>query len=381
VKIFIPKETVTGETRVAATPVTVKALIKVGLEVLVEQGAGKGSLIEDKDFEKEGGKIISNIEQAYQSADIVLAVNPPQKLENLNQHQIDLLSENSTWISMFTPSLELETIKKMRDKKINGFSLNLMPRITRAQKMDTLTSQSNLAGYKAVIMAAEKLTKIFPLMMTAAGTINPVKVVILGAGVAGLQAIATAKRLGAQVEVSDIRPAVKEQVESLGGKFIDVPLEEDTEDEKGYAKGPSKEFLKKQAEEVAKRVALADVVITTALIPGRKAPILITEEMVNSMIKGSVIVDMAACMGGNCALTKAGETIEVKGITIIGETNLNARLAVSSTSVYAKNIYNFLMEIIKDKELNLNLEDEVIKECLVISKGKILHKNIIDLIS
>ncbi|MBI2129343.1 NAD(P) transhydrogenase subunit alpha, partial [Candidatus Woesearchaeota archaeon] len=274
----------------------------------------------------------------------------------------------------------LEIIKTMADKKITCFSMNLIPRISRAQKMDALTSQSNIAGYKAVIMAANELGKIFPLMMTAAGTLHPAKVVVLGAGVAGLQAIATAKRLGALVEASDVRPSVKEQVESLGAKFIEVPFDKDAEDKGGYAKAASPEFLKRQAEEVSKRVANADAVICTALVPGKKAPILVTEEMVKSMRSGSVIVDMAAVQGGNCALTEPGEIAVKHGVKIIGVKNIPATVPVHSTQMYAKNILNLLLTIINESKIHIDLTDEIVSSSLIIHQGEIVNKTAQELI-
>ena len=375
IKLFIPKEINNEETRVALIPASLKKLNDKGFEVLIEKDAGQKAQISDKEYEEGGAKIMTNLTEAYTQADIVVSINPPQYCTQTNKHQIDNLQEGATWISLFIPQSEQETVSKMQAKKLNSFSLNLIPRTTRAQAMDVLSSQANLAGYKAVIMAAQYSKKIFPLMMTPAGTINPAKVIIMGVGVAGLQAIATAKRLGAQVEASDIRLATKEQVESLGAKFIEVEGSEDMEDEGGYAREATPEFLKKQAEEVAKRVAQADVVITTALIPGKKAPVLITEEMVKSMPTGSVIVDMAAPMGGNCALTKPGEIVEINNITIIGHNNLPAQVATNASQMFSKNIENFLLEITKDQKLNIDLENEIIKGSLVVHNGELVQKN------
>ncbi len=369
-QVFIPKET--DDTRVAANLSTVKSIIKLGLQVAVESKAGEKSFISDREYE-DAGAVLGSAE-LFGSADIILAVNPP------NSDQIEKLKENSVWISMLVPPSNLEVIKKLQEKKITCFSMNLIPRISRAQRLDALSSQTNLAGYKAVIMAANSLGKIFPLMMTAAGTIKPAKVVILGAGVAGLSAVATAKRLGAQVEVSDVRPAVKEQVESLGAKFIEVPFDKDTEDKSGYAKQVSKEFLKRQAKEVAERIKTADIVITTALVPGKKAPILITEEMAASMKSGSVIVDLAASQGGNCALSEPGKTIVKNGITIIGEENVPATIPVHATGMYAKNILYFLSGIIKEGKLEINKEDEIYRDSLITSNGKIENKMVKDLL-
>ena len=318
------------------------------------------------------GLIIPNVYGS--NSDIVLKVNQPVK------NELSMVKDGSIWISSMVPQVELDSIKKALDKKITLFSMNLIPRISRAQKMDALTSQSNIAGYKAVLLAAEKLGKFFPLLMTAAGTIQPAKVVVLGAGVAGLQAIATAKRLGAQVEASDIRPVVKEQVESLGGKFIEVEPDENAEDEGGYAKAASKDYLKRQAEEVKKRIKVADVVISTALIPGRKAPVLITKEMVKSMKPGSVIVDLAVEMGGNCELSECNKTVVKEDVIIIGESNIPATVPVHATEMYAKNIFNFVSCMIKDKKLNLDMEDEVIAKSLVVKDGKVIFEPVKELL-
>ncbi len=378
--VFIPKDILDGETRCSATTKTIKAIIKKGFNVIVEKGAGEKASITDDDFKQVGAKIEKNIEQGYKKADIILAMNTPNKNPETKKHQIDMIRENTCWVSLFIPQMELETVDKMRKKKITAFSLNLIPRTTRAQSMDVLSSQANIAGYKAVLMAADKLGKIFPLMMTAAGTIKPAKVVIMGIGVAGLQAIGTAKRLGAQVFASDIRRETKEQAESLGAKFIEVESDEDLTDEGGYVKEASKEYLAKQAQEVAKHVASSNVVITTALIPGRKAPILIKEEMVKSMPKGSVIVDMAASMGGNCELTESGKTVEKHGVYIIGETNIPSLVPIDTTAMFAKNLENFLFDFIKEGQLNIDMENEIIAGSLVTHEGKVIHKPTEDLL-
>lgn len=366
--VLIPKETEKGETRVAATPETVKRMVKEGLVVSIESNAGAKSYFSDDEYREAGARIKTDVTKLFKEADIILKVNPPTKEE------IALSKEKAIWISMMVPQSEIDIIKKAKTKKITLFSMNLIPRISRAQKMDALSSQSNIAGYKSVLMAANELGSLFPLLMTAAGTIQPAKVIILGVGVAGLQAIATARRLGAQVEASDIRPVVKEQVESLGGKFIEVEPDEDAEDEGGYAKAASKEYLARQAEEVKKRIKQADVVITTALIPGRKAPVLVTEEMVKSMKTGSVIVDMAVSQGGNCELSQEGKIIIKHGVKIIGEPNIPATVPVHSTEMYAKNILNFILTMTKEGKLNLDMEDEVIAKSLVTKEGEIIFE-------
>ena len=377
--VGIIKEILDDETRVAATPKTVKQIKKKGFEVIVEKDAGLNSFISNQDYEAAGATILNN-QEIYSLADILIAINPPEEHPETKKHQIDMLKKESTWISLIMPDFELNSIKKAIKNNTTLFSLNLIPRISRAQDMDVLSSQSNIAGYKAVIMAANELGKLFPLMMTAAGTINPAKIIILGAGVAGLQAIATAKRLGAQIEVSDVRPEVKEQVESIGGTFIEVESDEQASDEQGYAKQVSKEYLQKQAEEVKKRIKTADVVITTALVAGKKAPVLISEEMVKSMKTGSVIVDLAAVQGGNCALTESGRTVIKEGVKIIGHNNIPATTPIDSTNMISSNIFKFLSLIIKEGKLNLDMEDEIIKSSLVTKDGDILNKQTKELI-
>lgn len=360
VTVFIPKEL--AETRVSATPETVKNMIHHGMRVQVEAGAGEQSYFVDEEYVKAGATI--STPDAIVSADIVLGVQLPKQAK-----------ENACVIS-FMDVPQKDILQTFLDKKITFFSMNLIPRISRAQKMDALTSQANIAGFKAVILAANELGKIFPLMMTAAGTIHPARVVVLGAGVAGLQAIATAKRLGALVEASDVRPAVKEQVESLGAKFIEVPFDKDAEDKGGYAKGASAEFLKRQAQEVSKRVAQADVVICTALVQGKKAPILVSQEMVQTMRPGSVIVDMAAIQGGNCELTVPGKTVDKFGVKIIGVKNIPGTVSNHASQMYAKNVLNLLLSICKQGIIHVDTADEVIVGSLVTYEGKIMNENI-----
>jgi NAD(P) transhydrogenase subunit alpha len=361
--VFVPKEQ--QDNRCAATPSTVKQLSSHA-SIIVERCAGEGAGISDKDFEEAGAELRSR-DQGLANADVIIAVNPPTTAE------IGLMRQGAVWISHMVPQDSLDIINAAQRYGVTLFSMNLIPRISRAQKMDSLSSQSALAGYKAVIMAAAHLGKAFPLQMTAAGTLQPAKVVVLGAGVAGLAAIATAKRLGALVEASDVRPAAKEQVESLGAKFIEVPFDKDVEDKGGYAKAASPEFLKRQAEEVDKRLKTADIVITTALVPGRKAPVLISEEQVESMKKGSVVVDMAAAAGGNCACTKPGNTIEKHGVLIIGEKNIPSTIAVHATELYAKNMLNFVLEIVKSSFIKINKDDEVYREALLVENGHVVN--------
>ena len=367
--VFIPKEKLPNETRVAATPDTVKDLIKAGLQVQIESNAGLKSFISDQDYEKKGGVIINNPLKSYAQADIVLKVMAP------SINEIKEMKSNSCIISFCQTARELEYVKKIKEKSITGFSMHLIPRTTLAQKMDALSSQANIAGYKSVLLAATRLGVYMPLLMTAAGTIRPAKVLIIGAGVAGLQAIATAKRLGSQVEAFDVRPVVREQVESLGAKFIEV--ESDSDDgvgEGGYAKETSDEYKQKQQELMHLHLSKADIVITTALIPGRPAPMLISKVMVESMKPGSVIMDLAAENGGNCSLTKKDEIIKHNHVTVDGTSNIPGTMPVHASELYAKNITSFLSYMIKDATLNLDLEDEIISGAMFTHNGKITNE-------
>ncbi len=369
--VFVPKETLAGETRVAATPDTVARLVKHGMTVQIESGAGTGSQIHDQDYEKAGASLVNDASAAYGAADLILKLHPPTDAE------ISAMRSGSILVSFIQALTDKAIVEKLCQQGVTVFAMELIPRITRAQKMDALSSQANLAGYKAVIMAADHLPRIFPMLTTAAGTIQPAHVVIMGAGVAGLQAIATAKRLGAVVEVSDVRPAVKEQVESLGGKYIEVPTDETAEDEGGYAKEQSEEFLAKQREVVRKKIVKADVVITTAAIPGRPAPKLVTDDMVEEMPMGSVIVDLAAATGGNCTLTERGEVVVKHGVTIIGKLEVPALVPTNATMVYAKNVLN-LVEDLMDKEgtLHIDRSDEVVDGSLVCQNQQVVHKRV-----
>ena len=368
--VFVPTEVRAGETRVAATPDTVARYIKHGMTVRVQAGAGTNSCIADAQFEKAGATLVSDARSGYADADIVLKLHPP------TGEEIDAMKEGAILVGFVQALYDKEIVEALRAKKISAIAMELVPRITRAQKMDALSSQANLAGYKAVIMAAEHLPKIFPMLMTAAGTIQPARVVIMGAGVAGLQAIATAKRLGAIVEVSDVRPAVKEQVESLGGKFIEVPTDESAEDAGGYAKEQSEEFLQKQRELVREKIVAADVVITTAAIPGKPAPKLVTDDMVEEMRPGSVIVDLAVETGGNCTLSEKGEVVTKHGVTIIGKLNVPALVPENATDVYAKNVLNLLGDMTKEGQVVFDFADEVTAGSTVTHQGEIVHPRV-----
>ena len=367
--LAIPKENINGETRVAATPGTVKDLIKSGVEVFVESKAGQNSYFSDQEYKDAGANIVDSEDELLSQADVIIKVLAP------SNEQVLKIKPNAAIISFCQTTRELDAVKAMRDRSLTGFSMHLVPRTTLAQKMDALSSQANIAGYKSVLMAASRLSVYMPLLMTAAGTIRPAKVLVLGAGVAGLQAIATAKRLGAQVEAFDVRPVVKEQVESLGAKFIQVEAGEDEGvGEGGYAKETSDEYKRLQQQLIHDHISKADVVITTALIPGRPAPLLIPTSMVDAMKSGSIIMDLASENGGNCELTKKDETITHNGVIIDGTSNIPGTMPVHASELYAKNVTALLTYMVKDGELNLDLEDEIISGSMYTHNGEITHK-------
>jgi len=368
--VVIPKETLDNESRVAATPGSIKELVKAGLSVMVETQAGIKSHISDTDYKDAGASIIESKEELLSKADIVLKVLPP------TLDQIVLLQPKSIVVSFCQTTRDIDTVKALKEQSVTGFSMHLIPRTTLAQKMDALSSQANIAGYKAVLIAASKLGVYMPLLMTAAGTIRPAKVLVLGAGVAGLQAIATAKRLGAQVEAFDVRPIVKEQVESLGAKFIEVDSSNDDEGvgDGGYAKETSEDYKNRQQKLIHDHISKSDVVVTTALIPGKPAPKLIPESMVNSMKPGSIIMDLASENGGNCELTKKDEIITHNGVTIDGSSNIPGSMPVHASELYAKNITAFLTYMIEDGELKLNLDDEIISGSMYTHLGEVTHE-------
>jgi NAD(P) transhydrogenase subunit alpha len=370
-KLAILKERRPGEARVAATPETVKKLKGLGLEVIVESGAGDRARISDSDYLAQGAVIAPDAATALKDADIVLKVRGPDASE------ISLMKKGAVLAALLAPHTEKDAIATLAGQGVTAFAMEFLPRISRAQSMDVLSSQANLAGYKAVIDAAATFGRAMPMMMTAAGTIAPARVLIMGVGVAGLQAIATARRLGAIVSATDVRPATKEQVESLGATFVAVIDDEfkQAETAAGYAKEMSKEYQAKQAALIAETIKKQDIVITTALIPGRKAPVLVTEEMVRTMKPGSIIVDLAVEQGGNCPLSKPDEVIEVHGVTIMGYTNLPARLAVDTSSLYARNLFNFVSLIVDKKSgaLALDWNDEIVKGAGLTRDGEIVH--------
>jgi NAD(P) transhydrogenase subunit alpha len=377
--IAVPKEILPGENRVASTPDVASKLIKSGFQVYVEKDAGLNAGYTNEMYEKAGAKVV-DLNELYSSADVVVKVQRPLDHPTAGKNELDLLKEGTILITFLYPLNYPDLAQKCAGKKINVISMDMIPRTTLAQKMDALSSQANIAGYKSVIMCADALGKIFPLLMTAAGTISAAKVVIMGAGVAGLQALGTAKRLGAVVEVSDIRPAVKEEVQSLGGKFIEVETDASMQDAGGYAKEASPEFLKKQKELIFKHITEADIVITTALVPGKKAPVLVTEEMIKHMRPGSVVLDMAVEFGGNCEISEMGKTVKKHGVTIIGEPNLPSLVPTHSSEMYSKNLLNLLAYISKDGKVELNLENEIVKGALISHNGEVVHQRIKELL-
>lgn len=373
-RIGIPAETRAGETRVAATPETVKKMLAAGHTVMVENGAGFGASIPDAEYQT-AGATLSSAADLYAKSEIVLKVKAP------TSDELSKLPAKSVLIGLLSP-YQADLVEAYAKQGITAFAMEKLPRTSRAQAMDVLSSQANIAGYKAVMLGANLYKRFMPMLMTAAGTVKAARVVILGVGVAGLQAIATAKRLGAIIEASDVRPAAKEQVESLGAKFIDVAFETDEEREAavgvgGYARPMPASWMERQKVEVAKRVAQADIVITTALIPGRPAPVLVTEEMVKSMKPGSVIVDMAVEAGGNCPLSEQGKTVVKHGVTLCGEDNLPALVAADASALYARNLLNFLNLLCDPKQggaININREDDIIAGSLIAIDGAVVTK-------
>ncbi len=369
--VFIPKESRAGEARVAAVPETVEKFIKAGATVRIESGAGLAAGNLDDEYAKAGAELVAEADAAaaWGAADLVLHVQPPTSDEAAR------IRKGAILVSFVMAKDNANLVRELASAGTTCFAMELVPRITRAQVMDALSSQATVAGYKAALLAASGLKKLCPMLMTAAGTVRPAKAVVFGAGVAGLQAIATLKRLGCIVEATDVRMAAKEQVESLGARFIEVPGAEDMEDAGGYAKEASEDFLRKQREEVAKRVAESDIVVTTAQIPGRAAPVLVNNEMVESMKAGSVIVDMAVESGGNVVLSQPGETVVHNGVSVLGPTNLPSSLPADASDLYSKNVFALSNLMLGEEgKLELNLEDEVLAGCLLTHDGSIAHE-------
>ena len=371
-KIAVPRDAHPGETRVSLIPEHVAKLVKAGAEVSIESGLGQTLRIADDEYAGAGAVVVADRNNLIQEADIILRIRKPLPEE------VDRMKEESIYISLLDPFNERELIDRFMAKKISAISMEMIPRITRAQKMDVLSSQANLAGYVSVILAAERLDRILPMMMTPAGTISPAKVFVIGVGVAGLQAIATAKRLGARVEAFDTRPVVEEQVKSLGARFVKIDLGETGQTKDGYAKALTEEQLQKQRQGMAKICASSDVVITTAQLFGRKSPRIVTEEMVHGMQKGSVIVDLAVEGGGNVAGSQLDKEVDVDGVLIIGLGNLPGRVAVHASQMFSSNLYNLVEEFwnTEEKQFNMNLDDEIIKGCVITHQGQIVNEMI-----
>ncbi len=370
----VPKESYAGERRVALIPANLAALQKLGVEVLIETGAGASAGFGDASYVEKGGKLAASRQEVFAAADLLLRV---RGLSGAAAEDVVLLKKGQFLVGLLDPLVEPQAIARVAERGATAFALELVPRITRAQSMDVLSSMATLVGYKAVLLAADALPRIFPLMMTAGGTIKPARVFVIGAGVAGLQAIATARRLGALVEAYDVRPAVKEQVESLGAKFVELPLESgDAQDKGGYAKAMDEAFYQKQRETMARVVAGCDVVIATAAVPGKKAPVLVTAQMLATMRPGSVIVDVAAEQGGNCEVTRAGETLTHRGVSVIGPLNLASAVPNPASQMYGKNLSNFLALIVKNGTLSVNAEDEIVRETLVARGGEVVNTRV-----
>jgi len=364
-KIGVPRETAASERRVALTPDIAGRLVKAGLAVLVERGAGEAASFGNEAYQAAGATVVATAPEVFGQSDAVLKVQPPSIAE------IQLCREGTALVAVFQPSAEQEAVSELAARKVTSFSLALLPRITRAQPMDVLSSQATVAGYKAVLLAAAATGRFFPMLVTAAGTLSPARVLILGAGVAGLQAIATARRLGAVVSAFDVRPAVKEQVESLGARFLELEVGEQAEAAGGYAKQLSEETHQRELAFLAQQVQDADVVITTAAIPGRRAPLLVSADAVRGMKPGSVIVDLAVETGGNCELTEAGTDVVRHGVTILGPLNLPSTLPYHASQMYARNISSFLLHVVKDGVLRLDFEDAITRDTCVTHAGEV----------
>jgi NAD(P) transhydrogenase subunit alpha len=375
--VGVPRETFPGERRIALVPTVIPNLSKAGIEVVIEAGAGVEAGFPDAEYAAKGAKILKTRAEVFNVADIVVQVLCYGSNDQTGKADLPLLRPNQLLIGFLRPLGSLETVREIAATGVTSFSVELVPRTTRAQSMDALSSMGTICGYKAVLLAAETLPKIFPMLTTAAGTITPAKVLVIGAGVAGLQAIATARRLGAVVSAYDLRPAAKEQVQSLGGRFVELPIEAaDAQDAGGYAKAQDEEFYRRQRELLAKVIAESDVVVTAAVVPGKKSPVLVTKEMVAGMAPGSVVVDLASERGGNCELTKPGEVIVERGVTVIGYFNFASTVPYHASQMYARNIAAFLQLIVKDGKLQLNPEDDILKSTLVTQGGEVVNPRI-----
>ena len=374
-KVAVLSEVRPDESRVALVPEELRRLQKQDVEVVVESGAGRSAAFPDEAYREAGARIAASASEALDGADVVVRVRPPSRGDD-GPDEVGLLSSGQLLIGFLSPLERPEAIGRLAEAGVTAFSMELVPRITRAQKMDALSSQATVAGYKAVLLGANELGKFLPMLMTAAGTIRPGKVLVLGAGVAGLQAIATARRLGATVEAFDIRPAVKEQVESLGATFLEAELDEEAETEGGYARELSDEEHEDELRLISDHIPEADLVITTARIPGRAAPVLVTEEMVRAMRPGSVIVDLASESGGNCELSVEGESVERHGVRILGPVNLPGALPTHASQMYARNVSAFLLDLMEEGEIRLDFEDEVVDASCVTHEGTLRHEGV-----
>ncbi|MGA8490470.1 MAG: NAD(P) transhydrogenase subunit alpha [Terriglobales bacterium] len=375
--IGVPKESYPGERRVALVPLVVPNLLKAGLEVILEKSAGVEAGYPDAFYVEKGAKIVSDRATLFSNADIVLQVLSYGSNDVTGKADLPLMRRGQFLIGFLRPLGSAEVIQQIAQTGVTSFSVELMPRTTRAQSMDALSSMGTICGYKAVLIAADTLPRIFPMLTTAAGTITPARVLVIGAGVAGLQSIATARRLGAVVSAYDLRPASKEQVQSLGGRFVELPIEaKDAQDARGYGTAQDETFYAKQRELLARVVAESDVVITTAVVPGKKAPVLVTADMVKGMAPGSVIFDLASERGGNCELTQSGKTIVAHGVTIIGRINIATEVPYHASQMYARNVTAFLLHLVKEGKLQLNLEDEITRETLLTQNGEIVNQRV-----
>jgi len=375
--VGVPKEIYPGERRVALTPVVIRMLAKAGLEVAIEAGSGVAAGYPDAQYQEKGAKVLPDRAAVFAQADIIVQVLSHGANDKNGGNDLPLLRRGQILIGFLRPLASAETVQQVAQTGATAFAVELMPRTTRAQSMDALSSMASIAGYKAVIAVADALPKIFPMMTTAAGTITPSRVLVIGAGVAGLQAIATARRLGSVVSAYDVRPAVKEQVQSLGGRFVELPLETgDAQDARGYAKAQDEAFYAKQRELLGKVIAENDAVITTAVVPGKKAPVLVTESMVKGMAPGSVVLDLAAERGGNCELTRAGEAIVAHGVTIIGPINLANSAPYHSSQVYARNLTSFLQNLVKDGQVRPAESDDIIRDTMLTQGGEVVNPRV-----
>jgi NAD(P) transhydrogenase subunit alpha len=375
--IGVPRETYPGERRVALVPLVIPNLIKAGFEVTVETNAGLQAGYPDAQYVEKGAGIVSSRSDLFGKANVILQILSYGSNDITGKEDLTLLRRDQILMGFLRPFGSKEVIQQIADRGVTAFSVELVPRTTRAQSMDALSSMGTICGYKAVLIAADRHPRIFPMLTTAAGTITPARVFVIGAGVAGLQAIATARRLGAVASAYDLRPAAKEQVQSLGGRFIELPIEaKDAQDARGYARAQDENFYQQQRELLGRVVKESDVVITAAVIPGKTSPILVTEEMVKGMAPGSVIFDLASERGGNCELTKAGETIVKHGVTIIGAINVASGVPYHASQMYARNVTAFLLHLIREQKLQLNLEDEIIRETLVTYGGTVVNQRV-----